>query len=306
MSNVQPANQTLRFLQKRFAEAGIHVKHRHGQNFLVDLNLQRLIVASARLTPNDVVLEVGTGTGALTSQVAPQVAAVVTVEIDPQLYQLASEELFGLGNVTMLHLDALRNKSNFDPRVLEAIEQAMGAAPGRQLKLVANLPYNVGTPVISNLLSAPVVPVSMTVTIQKELADRIAARPGTKDYSALSIWIQSQARVELVRVLAPSVFWPRPKVNSAIVHIDVDPERRSRIADLRFFHEFVRALFFHRRKYFRRQMQTAVGDRLTNEQVDAIIAQFGFPPETRAEQLPVEKILEVAEAVRTNVGQASR
>jgi 16S rRNA (adenine1518-N6/adenine1519-N6)-dimethyltransferase len=311
MSEVQPAHQTLRFLQKRFAEAGIHVKHRHGQNFLIDLNLQRLIVASAGLTPNDVVLEVGTGTGALTAQIAPQVAAVVTVEIDPQLYQLASEELFGLENVMMLHLDALKNKSTFDPRVLEAIPHAMSAGPGRQLKLVANLPYNVGTPVISNLLSAPIVPVSMTVTIQKELADRIAARPGTKDYSALSIWIQSQARVELVRVLAPSVFWPRPKVNSAIIHIEVDREKRGRITDLRFFHDFVRALFFHRRKFFRRQLQTAVGDRLNSDQVDMIIARFGFPPDTRAEQLPVETIQEVAEAVRkqtqgaTDVGQAS-
>jgi len=308
MSNLQPANQTLRFLQKRFEEAGIHVKHRHGQNFLIDMNLQRLIVSSARLTPSDVVLEVGTGTGALTSQIAPQVAAVVTVEIDPQLFQLASEELYAFENVTMLHLDALRNKSNFDSRVLEAIEQAMSASPGRRLKLVANLPYNIGTPVISNLLSLPaggagesIVPHSMTVTIQKELADRIAAKPSTKDYSALSIWIQSQARVELVRVLAPSVFWPRPKVNSAILNIEIDAERRGRITDLQFFHEFVRSLFFHRRKFFRRQLQTAVGDRLTAEQVDEIIAGFGLPADTRAEQLSVETILEVAETVRSRI-----
>jgi 16S rRNA (adenine1518-N6/adenine1519-N6)-dimethyltransferase len=102
------------------------------------------------------------------------------------------------------------------------------------------------------------------------------------------------------------VFWPRPKVNSAIVHIEVDADRRGRIADLRFFHDFVRALFFHRRKYFRRQLQTAVGDRLTNEQVDAIIGQFGFPPETRAEQLPVETILEVAEAVRAQAHEQAQ
>jgi len=92
---------------------------------------------------------------------APQVAAVVTVEIDPQLYQLASEELFEFSNVTMLHLDALKNKSTFNPRVLEAIDQAMGTAAGHRLKLVANLPYNIGTPVISNLLSAPIVPVAL-------------------------------------------------------------------------------------------------------------------------------------------------
>ena len=232
---------------------------------------------------------------------APLAAAVVTVEIDPQLYQLASEELFEFPSVTMLHLDALKNKSTFNPRVLEAIDQAVQAVPGRRLKLVANLPYNIGTPVISNLLSAPIVPVSMTVTIQKELADRIAASPGTKDYSALSIWIQSQARVEVVRVLAPSVFWPRPKVHSAILNIDIDYERRARITDLKFFHDFVRSLFFHRRKFFRRQLQTAVGDRLSSQEVDSIISEFGFPAETRAEQLPVETILAVAEAVRSRL-----
>ena len=301
MTQSQPAHQTLRFLQQRFAEAGIHVKHRHGQNFLIDLNLQRIIVSSAKLTSDDVVLEVGTGTGALTAQMAPLAAAVVTVEIDPQLYQLASEELFEFPSVTMLHLDALKNKSTFNPRVLEAIDQAVQAVPGRRLKLVANLPYNIGTPVISNLLSAPIVPVSMTVTIQKELADRIAASPGTKDYSALSIWIQSQARVEVVRVLAPSVFWPRPKVHSAILNIDIDYERRARITDLKFFHDFVRSLFFHRRKFFRRQLQTAVGDRLSSQEVDSIISEFGFPAETRAEQLPVETILAVAEAVRSRL-----
>ena len=93
---------------------------------------------------------------------------------------------------------------------------------------------------IANLLASPIVPRSMTVTIQKELADRITAQPGTKDYGALSVWVQSQCRVELVRVLPPSVFWPRPKVTSAIIHIEVDDAKRRRIADLAFFHDFVR------------------------------------------------------------------
>ena len=157
----------------------------------------------------------------------------------------------------MLQLDALRNKNNFDDRVMDAVGEQLAAAPGRRLKLVANLPYNIATPVLSNLLLAPHVPHSMIATIQKELADRITASPSTKDYSALSVWIQSQCTVEIVRVLPPSVFWPVPKVTSAIIRIVVDPERRAAIPDLNYFHQFIKALFLHRRKFLRANVVAA-------------------------------------------------
>ncbi len=144
--------QTKTFLLDRFREMGIRPATRHGQNFLIDLNLQRLIVDAAELTADDVVLEIGTGTGSLTAMMADSAAAVVTVEIDAHLFELASEQLIDLPNVTMLQLDALRNKNNFDDRVMEAVGEHLPAAPGRRLKLVANLPYNIATPVLSNLL----------------------------------------------------------------------------------------------------------------------------------------------------------
>jgi 16S rRNA (adenine1518-N6/adenine1519-N6)-dimethyltransferase len=294
-----PANQTVSFLMKRFKEAGVRIKGKHGQNFLVDLNLLRILVDAADLQPHDVVLEVGTGTGSLTANLAPRVAAVVTVEIDAQMFQLASEELFELPNVTMLQLDALRNKSHFDERVLTAIAERLDEAPGRQFKLVANLPYNVATPIISNLLLAPRVPASMTITIQKELADRINAVPGTKDYSALSIWMQSQCRVEVVRILPPNVFWPKPKVHSAILRLEVDAAKRDRIPDLEFFHGFVRAMFFHRRKFLRSQLLSAAGPTFDKPQIDAILAEQGLNPELRAEQLSVEQMISLGEAVRS-------
>src|SRR5947208_9407595 len=125
----------------------------------------------------------------------------------------------------------------------------MAAHPGSQFKLVANLPYNIATPILSNLLLADPLPVSLTATIQKELADRIVARPGTKDYSALSIWMQALCAMEVVRELGPQVFWPRPKVHSAIIHIVLNPAKRAALSDLPFFHAFVRGLFFHRRKF---------------------------------------------------------
>jgi 16S rRNA (adenine1518-N6/adenine1519-N6)-dimethyltransferase len=292
------AHHTITYLARRFSEAGIRLNARHGQNFLIDLNLQNLLVERAALDERDVVLEVGTGTGALTALMAARAAAVVTVEVDPWLHQLASEELFTLDNVLMLEQDALADKSHLDPRVIRAVEEHVAAGPDRRVKLVANLPYSVATPVIANLLSSNIVPHAMTVTVQKELADRIAARPGTKDYSALSVWVQSQCRVELVRVLPPTVFWPRPKVTSAIIQIEVDSQLRQQIPDRVFFHDFVRSLFFHRRKFLRGVLASALKGRLDKAGVDRILSQIEISPECRAEQLDVATILRLSEAVR--------
>jgi 16S rRNA (adenine1518-N6/adenine1519-N6)-dimethyltransferase len=194
-------------------------------------------------------------------------------------------------------LDALKNKNRLKPELLDAVRAELAVDPGRRLKLVANLPFNVATPVISNLLLTDLVPQSMTVTIQKELADRIMAQPGTKDYGALSIWIQSQCQVELVRHLPPTAFWPRPKVTSAIIHLRYDRALRARIPDLRFFHDFTRAMFFHRRKFLRSQLLSAAGG-LDKPHVDQILRQLGLSESLRAEQLDVATMLRLCEAVR--------
>src|SRR5262245_11674479 len=237
------SRQTQSFLIERMKEAGIRPQGQHGQNVLVDLNLLALLVRTADPGPKDVVLEIGTGLGSLTGRVAQLAAAVVTVEIDPRLFALASEELAGLSNVTMLQQDALKNKNTIHPVVIEAIHQKLAEHAGSQLKLVANLPYNIATPILSNLLTITPVPVSLTATIQKELADRITAHPGTKDYSALSIWMQALCAMQVVRELLPQVFWPRPKVHSAIIQILPNPAKRSALGDLTFFHDFIRSLF---------------------------------------------------------------
>jgi len=301
MSTGSWRNQTLSFLRRRFDEAGIRPHTQLGQNFLVDLNLQRLLLETARLEPDDVVLEVGTGTGSLTAMIAARAAAVVTVEVDRRLFQLASEELFGLENVTMLQADALRNKNRLNPVVLEAVAAQLRAGPQRRLKLVANLPFNVATPILSNLLATDHPPQTMTATIQKELADRMAARPGTKDYSALSIWVQSQCRVEIVRVLPPTAFWPRPKVSSAFIQVTLDEALRSRIPDRQFFHEFIRAMFFHRRKLLRSELLSAFKTRLDKPAVDRLLATLGIAASARAEELGVETLLALCEAVRAQV-----
>ncbi|MBC7854431.1 MAG: ribosomal RNA small subunit methyltransferase A [Pirellulaceae bacterium] len=290
--------QTISYLTARFREAGIRPDVRHGQNFLIDLNLLDLLLNAADIQPTDVILEVGTGMGSLTARMAEKAAAVVTVEIDERMYALASEELTDYSNILMLQVDALKSKNHLEPEVIAVVKEQLEVDPARRFKLVANLPYNIATPILSNLLTCDVVPLSMTATIQKELAERMVAVPSTKDYSALSIWMQALCDIQIVRILPPQVFWPKPKVHSAIVHIIPSPEKRQRIPDLTFFHNFVRSLFLHRRKYLRGVLIVMLKDRVEKPIIDELLTAFQFPEDVRAEQLDVETILALSEAVK--------
>ena len=296
--------QTLTYLSERLKSVGIEPKTRFGQNFLIDLNLVEMIARTAQLTKKDVVLEVGTGMGSLTRLLAAQAAHVVTVEIDRHIVPLAKEEFAEFDNITLLELDALKNKSQFDPLVIETLRERLATVPGGKLKLVANLPYNVATPIISNLLSVMPWPTRMVVTIQKELAERIVAEPRTKDYSALSIWIQSQAKAEIVRVMPPSVFWPRPKVDSAIVDIRPQKVLRDRIGDVSFFHTFVRSIFLHRRKFLRSAMVGGMKGHLDKAAIDEILGQVEIRPDCRAEQLTVDEMIELAKVAKQHWQEA--
>ncbi len=292
------SRQTKTFLMQRFREVGIQPATRHGQNFLIDLNLQQLIVDSADLSYRDVVLEIGTGTGALTALMAKRAGAVITVEIDGHLFELASELLLGCENVMMLKHDALKNKNKFDSRIMDAIGIELGVDPERRLKLVANLPYNIATPVLSNLLTCEHTPHTMVATIQKELGDRIVAEPRSKDYGALSVWMQCQADAEIVRIMPPSVFWPQPKVESAIMRIVVDAERRAAVPDLRYFHQFVKTIFIHRRKFLRANIVAAMKEHLSKQEIDEVLAEMQLPADARTEQLDVETLLRLTELIR--------
>ena len=291
--------QTATYLSKRLAEAGLRPVSKYGQNFLIDLNLVDLIANSAELRKTDVVLEVGTGVGSLTTRLSNAAGAVLSVEIDKNLHQLASEELEGRLNVKLIQGDALRNKNALRGDLMGFVTDAM-ARLGDEARflLVANLPYNIATPLISNLLHEIPPPDAMVVTIQKELADRINAVPATKDYGALSIWIQSMCRVEIVRVLGPKVFWPRPNVDSAVIRLDLDRDRRSAIPDLEYFHQTVRALFFHRRKFLRSNVISAMKNRMSKPQVDEVLQSLGHGETARAEELSVEQIQALVEALR--------
>lgn len=290
--------QTKSYLMQKLQEIGVEPASRHGQNFLIDLNLVNMIVDSGNLTKQDVVLEIGTGTGSLTEMMAERAGEVITVEIDKHLYELASEQLYDLPNVTQLLCDALKNKNTFNPEVMDAVGAALARVPDSRFKLVANLPYNVATPILSNLLLCEHTPHTMVATIQKELGERIIAKPWTKDYGSLSVWMQAQAETEIVRIMSPKVFWPAPKVESAIVRIVIDDQRRAAIPDLKYFHQFVKSLFLHRRKFLRANVVASMKKHLTKEQVDALMGQMDFAPDARTEQIDIDRLLKFTELVR--------
>jgi 16S rRNA (adenine1518-N6/adenine1519-N6)-dimethyltransferase len=298
-----PPRQTLSYLRNLFARRGLAPQHRHGQNFLIDLNIHDLIARAAELGPDDVVLEVGPGAGALTARLAEHAAAVVAVEIDPGMARLTAEAVADRPNARILNIDALAGKHRLAPELIDAVRAGLADAPGRRLKLVANLPFNVATPLIANLLVHPELrPARLVVTIQRELAERMTAPPGTEHYSALSVLVQALADVEVVRILPPSVFWPRPKVESAVIQIVPDPARRAAIPDLVWFHAIVRRVFLHRRKNLRRVLYSAWRARWTKAEVDAMLEQLGLTGEIRAEALNVEEWIALAEAVKARLG----
>ncbi len=298
ISAPSPTAQTRSYLMKKFESIGINPRTKLGQNFLIDLNLLRMLHESAEIDDRDVVLEVGTGTGSLTGAMSEKAAVVITVELDKILHELAKQEMFGRPNIRFLQGDILRNKSTLNAEVLAAVREELGRDPGRRFKLVANLPYSVATPLITNLLAGDCPPCMMCVTIQKELADRITARPGTADWGSLSLWVQSQARARTVRIMPPSVFWPRPKVDSAIIRIDLEEKRRDKIPDLAFWHEFSRAVFFHRRKFLRAELCSMFKRTIPKTKIDEIMQTMNFDDTTRAETLPLKTMRTLCEICR--------
>lgn len=297
----QPNSQTRSYLMRKFETIGINPRTKLGQNFLIDLNLLHMLHESADIDERDVVLEVGTGTGSLTGEMARKAAVVVTVELDHILHELARQELFGMDNIRFLQGDILKNKSHLNPEVLETVYAELDRDPNRRFKLVANLPYSIATPLITNLLATDRPPVVMCVTIQKELADRITARPGTKDWGALSLWVQSQCKTRTVRVMPPSVFWPRPKVDSAIIRIDLDEKKRAKIPDRSFWHEFSRAAFFHRRKFLRAELCSMFKRTIPKATIDSILQRLKFDETTRAETLSLKNMLALCEMCRQEI-----
>jgi 16S rRNA (adenine1518-N6/adenine1519-N6)-dimethyltransferase len=292
----QAVRQTRTHIGELLARHGVNPRHDLGQNFLIDLNLLEFLVAQAELGSDDLVLEVGTGTGGLTAFLAERAGSVIAVEVDPRMRQLTAEAVDGFTNVTILGCDVLKNKNHFARPVLDALDAAT-AERSKGLKLVANLPYCVATPVISNLIASEYTWERMVVTIQLELAERMTAQAGDSSYSALTVWLLSQCRIELLKRLPAEVFWPRPKVASAMIRITPDAERREKICDRAFLHEFLRGVFQQRRKLLRNVLVFQFKSQLGRPEIDAVLASQQLGERTRAEELAPPILVDLSNAI---------
>jgi 16S rRNA (adenine1518-N6/adenine1519-N6)-dimethyltransferase len=280
--------QTLTFLQKVFKAHGLEAKSKLGQNFLVDLNMLDLIVRAGEVGPTDAVLEVGTGTGSLTSRLADVAGWVVTVEIDKTLQPVAEQMCAGRTNVSHVHGDCLARKSVLNPDMLAAWETAVAKGfPNR--KLIANLPYVIATPLIGNLIVSDIPVERMVVMVQWEIAERMTAAVGTKDYNSLSVLMQSLAKVEIVRKVKPENFFPRPKVDSAIVSIIPDAGKRKLVGNPVAYRAFLRDLYIHRRKNLRGSLSSSPTREMSKAEVDAKLTSIGIDGSRRAEALDLDE-----------------
>jgi len=242
--------QTKREIQTLFANAGVRPLKRFGQHFLIDGNLMRKLVAAARLRSDDVVLEVGPGTGSLTEELLRVCGHVVAVEIDRTLQTLCWARMGSIPHFTLIAGDVLERKSAISAGVGREL-QARQTELGGRILLVANLPYQVATPLIIDLLVSV-----MCFTVQAEVADRLLANPDCKSYGPVSVFAQALADVERIARVPPAAFWPAPRVDSAMLRLSVRPESALPAAVQRTLTELVHGCFQHRRKTMKSNLRT--------------------------------------------------
>ncbi len=274
------AFQTKTAIRGLLDSGGFFPKKRYGQCFLIDRNLMNRLLESAELGPKDCILEVGVGTGSLTGLLAERAGRVVAVEVDSDVASLAAEALAGFDNIWLVQSDALAGKSELSSALTEAVRTARGELGGA-LKLVANLPYDIATPLVINLLESDLRFDQMCFTVQTEVADRFLAEPNTHDYGPVSILTQTLAVGRRVCKLPPQAFWPAPKVHSSMVRLDIRELSAVPVADIRGFSAFIRGFFNHRRKTLG---HTAKADGIADRFLPALAA-IGVDPTARPETL---------------------
>jgi 16S rRNA (adenine1518-N6/adenine1519-N6)-dimethyltransferase len=272
--------------------AGVKPNKRFGQHFLIDLNLMRLLLDTAQLTKNDVVLEVGCGTGSMTEAIAEKAGYCVAVEIDGVLANIAREQLADYQNVKLIAADALKNKFEINPVVLDALNLARTDYKGRLL-LMANLPYAAGTPIMLNLITGNTTADAMFVTVQKEVANRMATQQGTKDYGILSILLSATGDLKHIRTLKPSVFWPQPQVNSAMISYVRNAEKIKQVKSIEMLSAVAGGLLQHRRKMLKSGCKLLKG-KLEGIDWPTIFTQCNIDPANRPDQLTVRQFVDLA------------
>ncbi len=282
--------QSKRDIQDLLSSANTEPRYRFGQNFMIDQNLVRTVADAGEIAAGEMVIEVGPGTGTLTEELLGRGAEVVAVEIDRDLAKLLRERLGTNPKFRLIEGDALANKHQLNGELVEAISASRSR--GQRVKLVANLPYNIASPLVIEMLIIGVEVLAFTV--QKEVADRLRAKENSDDYGPLSVMVQMLARVEVLRTLSPQVFWPQPKIESALVRLTRENKLGERAGD---FGRFVQKLFSFRRKTLRKA--------LANMEIDAesLLAATGVDGSLRPEVLAPGRIHELFLAIPSSAGR---
>ena len=284
MEKLSNPQKTIEVLQKY----NFSFQKKFGQNFLIDPHVLDKIIAAAEITKDDFVLEIGPGIGTLTQYLAEAAREVVAVEIDSTLIPILEDTLSAYDNVSVINEDVLK----VDLRKLA--EERNG---GKPIKVVANLPYYITTPIIMSLFESHVPLKSLTVFVQKEVALRMQAGPGTKDYGALSLAVQYYASPYLAANVPPNCFMPRPNVGSAVIRLTRFEETPVQVKDEKLLFRLIRASFNQRRKTLQNGLVNSQELDFTKEQVAAAIATLGVSPSVRGEALTLEQFAALANAL---------
>ncbi len=256
-----------------------------GQNFLIDGHVLEKIINAAGVGKEDMVLEIGPGIGTMTQYLAENAGKVVAVEIDKNLIPILQETLSGYENVTVINEDILKVD-------IKALAEEYNQ--GRPIKVVANLPYYITTPIIMGLFESGVPIDNITVMVQKEVADRMQSGPGTKDYGALSLAVQYYAKPYIVANVPPNCFIPRPNVGSAVIRLTRHEEPSVKVTDPALMFELIRASFNQRRKTLQNGLNNAQNLNFTKEQIGSAIEHMGLPATVRGEALTLEQFAGLA------------
>ena len=282
MANLGNPKNTIEIIQKY----EFMFQKKFGQNFLIDTHVLEKIISAAGITKNDCVLEIGPGIGTMTQYLAENAGHVVAVEIDRNLIPILKETLADYDNVTVINEDILR----VDIKALA--EEYNG---GKPIKVVANLPYYITTPIIMGLFESGVPIDNITVMVQKEVADRMKEGPGSKDYGALSLAVQYYAEPEIVANVPPNCFIPRPNVGSAVIRLTRHKEMPIEVKDPALMFKIIRASFNQRRKTLQNGLGNAPELPYTKEQIAAAIAEMGLTPTIRGEALSLAQFAQLSD-----------
>ena len=285
MATLGIPQNTIAVLQKY----NFNFQKKFGQNFLIDTTVLDRIIDASQITKEECVLEIGPGIGTMTQYLAERAGEVIAVEIDKALIPILKETLADYDNVTVINDDILKVDIN------RIVEERNG---GRPIKVVANLPYYITTPISMRLFENHVPLKSITIMVQKEVADRMQVGPGTKDYGALSLAVQYYAKPEIVANVPPNCFIPRPNVGSAVIRLTRYEEPPVKAEDEAFLFAVIRASFNQRRKTLANGLSNAQGLRVTREQVVSALEEMGLSATIRGEALTLEQFAQLSNILK--------